>query len=155
MIHPRRKSTTVLACALAVQALLAVPASTTAQAPGSSPSATPPACNAPDFDITLQFGNEEGAVKPNNQAVKYAVILVSKRNISGHSCIFEEHFIGPNFNPDRVEGDEPFIVNQIPLPLLTLAAGQATQQTWRWRSSSPDAGRHCLQPNRCGAPHWS
>src|SRR5580704_11993980 len=107
MIHPQQHRFVGLACALAVQALLSLPASTAAQAPDSSPSDAPPACNAPDFDITLQFGGEETTIQPSNKPVKYAVILLRKRNISGHPCIFEEHFIGPSFNPDRVEGEEP------------------------------------------------
>jgi hypothetical protein len=152
MTHRQQRRFAGLACAMAVQALLAFPASTTAQAPESSPPTTPPACNAPDLDITLQFGSEETTIKPNNEAIEYAVILVRKRNISGHPCVFEEHFIGPNFNPDRVEGEQPYIVNQIPLPPLTLTPGQAAQQTWRWRSNSPDLGRHCLQPKWMWGP---
>jgi hypothetical protein len=153
MIHPRQRRFAGLACALVVQALLALAASTTAQAPDSSPSAALPACSAPDFDITLQFGSEETTVKANNQAVKYAVIVVRKRYISGHPCIFEEHFVGPNFvYGSPVAGMGPFIVKVIPLPPFILNPGQAAQQTWRWRSNSPAADQPCIQPEWMGSP---
>jgi hypothetical protein len=102
--------------------------------------------------MALRFGNDKVIAESGGEAVKYEVIRIRKLNASGHTCTFEEHYIGPSIVPDRAEGEEPFIVNQIPLPPRILNPGQAVQQTWKWRANAPAAGRHCFQPQWISGP---
>jgi len=111
-------------------------------------------CTIADFDSNLSFANE-----PNN----YYAIIVDKRNISNHDCVFDAPMYGPSFVPDRVSGDRPFALcydceNRLPngqYPLvapLTLPSGQVIRQSFRWRTTPQTEATRCLQPNWMSGP---
>jgi hypothetical protein len=56
-------------------------------------------CTVADFDRNVQF-----ASGPDH----FYTIIIDKRNISNHPCIFDGPMYGPSFVPDRVSGDRPF-----------------------------------------------
>jgi hypothetical protein len=153
MAHAQRKRIAVLACTLPAFMLLSFPTPAKSQTHEPSASEAPPACTVVDLDITVRFGNEETkAVSTQKEPSSVQVVTVQKRNISGHLCTFEQPINGPNFTPDRAEGEEPFTVNQIPFSPLKLEPGQAARQTWRWRSNMPDVGRSCFEPKWMWGP---
>ncbi len=56
-------------------------------------------CTAADFDTTVQFLNGPGD--------SYSIV-VNKRNLASHPCVFDGPMYGPSIVPDRLEGDKPF-----------------------------------------------
>jgi hypothetical protein len=110
-------------------------------------------CTIADFDTNLSFANE-----PNN----YYAIVVNKRNISNHDCVFDAPMYGPSFVPDRVPGDHPFTPcydcehrpnGQYPLiPPLTLHSGQTIRQKFRWKTLPPSEATRCVQPKWMSGP---
>jgi len=111
-------------------------------------------CTATDFDTELQFTNGPG---------DYYSIIVDKRNISDHPCMFDGPVYGPSFVPDRVEGHVPYGIcyfcderlpnGQTPiLPPISVNRGQVARQTFRWRTKSSNQGLPCLQPEWMSGP---
>jgi len=111
-------------------------------------------CTIADFDTNLSFANEAGS---------YYAIIVDKRNISNHDCVFDAPTYGPSFVPDRVPGDRPFALcydceNRLPngqhpvVRPLTLAPGQIVRQTFRWKTSPSAESTRCLQPQWMSGP---
>ena len=105
-------------------------------------------CTAPDFDASLRFANGPA---------DYYSIIIDKRNISGHPCVFDGPMYGPSFVPDRVEGHNPYGIchycegrspnGQTPIsPPITINPGQVARQTFRWRTTPTNQASPCLQP---------
>ncbi len=104
-------------------------------------------CTQADFDARVQFRNGPG---------DYFTVVIDKRNLSSHSCVFDGPMYGPSLVPDRIEGLPPFGLcyyceNGLPnptssrLPPLTVLPGQAARQTFRWRTKPADEAAGCLQ----------
>ena len=111
-------------------------------------------CTIADFDTNLNFANEPSS---------YYAIIVDKRNVSNHDCVFDAPMYGPSFVPDRVSGDRPFALcydceNRLPngqhrhIAPLTLHPGQVVRQEFRWKTSPPSEATRCLQPNWMSGP---
>jgi hypothetical protein len=133
--------------------LLFLPLSGAAQESGINTSGASN-CTIADFDTNLSFANQ-----PSN----YYAIIVEKRNISSHPCIFDAPMYGPTFYPDRITGDRPFelcydCANRLPngmypvIPPLTLEPGQIVQQTFRWKTSPSSESIRCIQPKWMSGP---
>ena len=133
--------------------LLCLPISSMGQESGINTSGASN-CTIADFDTSLSFANEPSS---------YYAIIVDKRNISSHSCVFDGPMYGPTFYPDRVPGDRPFALcydceNRLPngqypvVSPLTLAPGQVVRQTFRWKTSAPTEATRCLQPKWMSGP---
>lgn len=110
-------------------------------------------CRVADFDANLRFANG-----PDNYT-----IIIDKRNISNHACIFDGPMYGPTFVPDRVSEDRPFALcydceNRLPngqYPIvrpLTLDPDQVVRQTFRWKTTPPSEAIRCLQPKWMSGP---
>ena len=111
-------------------------------------------CTQADFDTTLQFLDApEG----------YFTILVNRRNLCTHACVFDGPMYGPSFVPDRVEGEKPielcyYCDERLPngqvriTPPLSIEPGQTAQQTIRWRTTPLDASTRCVQPQWMSDP---
>jgi hypothetical protein len=103
-------------------------------------------CTARDFDANVDFRNG-----PSD----YFTVVVDKRNISDHPCIFDGPRYGPSFVPDRVQGDPPVKLcyeceekpangqHAAKLP-LTLEPGQVARQTFRWKTRPASEDIRCL-----------
>ncbi|MGA2135997.1 MAG: hypothetical protein ABSH50_27220 [Bryobacteraceae bacterium] len=111
-------------------------------------------CTQADFDSDVQFLNGPG---------DYFAVVVEKRNISSHPCVFDGPMYGPTFYPDRVPGNPPFALcydceNRLPNgqsppnPPLTLELGQVARQAFRWRTTPPNETVRCLQPGWMSGP---
>jgi hypothetical protein len=111
-------------------------------------------CTIADFDTSLSFANE-----PRN----YYAIIVDRRNISSHPCVFDAPAYGPTFYPDRVPEDREFALcydceNRLPngqYPVvrpLTLAPGHVVRQTFRWKTLPQSEETRCLQPKWMSGP---
>ena len=111
-------------------------------------------CTAADFDANLEFVNGPG---------DYYSIVVRKRNISAHPCVFDGSMYGPSFVPERVEGHEPYKLcydceNRLPngqtpiAPAITLNPGEVARQTFRWRTTSSNEAAPCLEPKWMSNP---
>jgi hypothetical protein len=111
-------------------------------------------CTIADFDTNLSFANEAGS---------YYAIIVDKRNVSNHDCVFDAPMYGPSFVPDRIPGDRPFGLcydceNRLPngqypfIPPLTLHSGQTIRQKFRWRTMPLSDATRCLKPNWMSGP---
>ncbi len=111
-------------------------------------------CTAADFDATLQFANGPG---------NYYTVVVDKRNISGHPCVFDGPMYGPSLVPDRVPGHAPYGLcyycedrlpnGQTPvIPPLTINPGQVARQTFRWGTTSSSDEAPCLEPKWMAGP---
>jgi len=111
-------------------------------------------CTSADFDATLRFVNGPA---------DYYTIIIDKRNISDHSCVFDGQMYGPSFAPDRVEGNKPYEVcynceerlpnRQTPIiPPITVKPGEAARQTFRWRTTPTNPESPCLQPKWMAGP---
>lgn len=153
MIVLRRFGRIRLAIFLVFLGVLFLPLSSLGQESGINTSGASN-CTIADFDTSLSFANESS---------NYYAIIVSKRNISNHDCVFDAPMYGPTFYPDRVPGDRPFALcydceNRLPngqyplIPSLTLHSGHTVQQTFRWKTSSPSEATRCLQPQWMSGP---
>ncbi len=111
-------------------------------------------CTAADFDTTVQFLNGPGD--------SYSIV-VNKRNLASHPCVFDGPMYGPSIVPDRLEGDKPFGLcyfcderlpnGQVPMtPPLSLNPGEVAQQTFRWKTTPPNDSVRCLQPQWIAGP---
>jgi len=100
-------------------------------------------CSGADFDANLEFVNGPG---------DYFEIVVNRRNISSHRCVFDGPMYGPSVVPDRVPGNEPIALcydcesRRMVSQVLTLESGEVVRQTFRWRTT-PQRGVPCVQPN--------
>lgn len=153
MIHLRHSDRIGFAGFLVFGGLLFLPLLSAGQESGVNTSGASD-CTIADLDTNLSFANE-----PSN----YYAIIVNKRNISNHDCIFDGLRYGPSFVPDRVPGDRPFAMcydceNRLangPYPLvrpLSLAPGQMVRQEFRWKTSPPSEAIRCLQPKWMSGP---
>jgi hypothetical protein len=123
--------------------------------PGQSPNMSGTLnCAAADFDVNLQFVNG-----PRNS---YTVV-VNRRNISAHPCVFDGPMYGPTFIPDRVPGHAPYGLcyycdERLPngetpvIPPLTVNPGQVAHQAFRWRTTSSSEATPCLEPKWMAGP---
>jgi len=111
-------------------------------------------CTVADFDVNLQFVNGPG---------NYYAVVVNRRNISGHPCVFDGPVYGPTLVPDRVPGHAPYELcyyceerlpnGQTPvMPPLTVNPGQGARQTFRWRTTSSSEAAPCLEPKWMSGP---
>lgn len=111
-------------------------------------------CSVADFDVNLQFVNGPG---------NYYSVVVNRRNISEHPCIFDGPMYGPTLLPDRVPGHAPYELcyycedrlpnGQTPIiPPLTVNPGQIARQTFRWRTTSSNEASPCLEPKWMSGP---
>ena len=111
-------------------------------------------CTVADFDTELRFVNG-----PEN----YYSVVVDKRNISSHPCVFDGPVYGPSFVPDRVPGHEPYGLcyyceerlpnGQVPIaPPVTVHPGQVARQTFRWRTTSSGEAAPCVEPKWMAGP---
>lgn len=152
MIRSRRFGPVGVVAFVAVCGLSLLPSRSAAQAGLNLTGASN--CTAADFDATLQFVNGPG---------DYFAIVVNKRNISGHPCIFDGPMYGPSFVPDRLAGGKPFALcydcenrlrngQQPMVPPLTVKPNQVAQQTFRWRTIPSSEAVSCLQPDWMSGP---
>ena len=111
-------------------------------------------CTVADFDVNLQFVNGPG---------NYYTVVVNRRNISGHPCVFDGPMYGPTLVPDRVPGHEPYsscyyCEDRLPngqtpvIPPLTVNPDQVARQTFRWRTTSSSEAALCLEPKWMSGP---
>ena len=111
-------------------------------------------CAEEDFDVNLQFVNGPG---------NYYTVVVNRRNISAHPCVFDGPMYGPTLVPDRVPGHAPYGLcyyceDRLPsgetpvIPHLTINPGEAARQTFRWRTTSSNETAPCLEPKWMSGP---
>jgi hypothetical protein len=111
-------------------------------------------CKLADFDVSLQIISG-----PSN----YYTLVVDKRNISNHPCVFDGQNYGPSFVPDRVPDHEPFQLcydceNRLPdgstptVPPIRVNPGEAARQTIRWKTVGSADDQVCLQPDWMAGP---
>ena len=152
MIRSRRCARVVIGF-LATSGLFFLPSSSLGQGTGLNLTGSSN-CTMADFDTDLQFVNGPA---------DYYTIVVNKRNISHHPCVFDGLVYGPSFAPDRVPGSPPFTrcyvcENRQPnaqstdVAPLTLSPGQVAQQTFRWKTVPPAEAGPCLQPQWMSGP---
>ena len=55
-------------------------------------------CSAADFEVSVHFRHDPG---------DYYTIIIDKRNISTHRCVFDGTVYGPSFVIDQKEGQKP------------------------------------------------
>src|SRR5579871_562464 len=102
-------------------------------------------CTEADFDTNLKFVNGPG---------DYYQLVVEKKNISGHPCLFDGPTYGPSFVPHRVPGHDPvalcyFCEDRTPdgrVPMVAPVSAnpdQVVRQTFRWKTTSAN-GEPCL-----------
>ena len=104
-------------------------------------------CTVADFDANVEFRNG-----PSD----YYTVVVDKRNISDHPCVFDGPMYGPSFVPDRAATGEPPVklcyeceekpangqhAGKVP---LTLEPGAVARETFRWKTRPASAGARCL-----------
>ena len=103
-------------------------------------------CTTGDFDTTVEFLNGPG---------DFFSVVVRKRNLADHACVFDAPTYGPSIVPDRVAGEKPFGIcyfcekgagppNGPMPPPITVATGQAALQTFRWRTHASTDSSHCV-----------
>jgi hypothetical protein len=111
-------------------------------------------CSAADFEVGVQFHNDPG---------DYYTIIIDKRNISTHRCVFDGTVYGPSFVIDQKEGQKPPLLDYFPetrlpngfQPLatpLTLESGQVARQKFRWRTRPSNESVPCVQPKWMSHP---
>jgi hypothetical protein len=98
MILSRRFDLIGVARFLAVWGLFFLPLPSAGQEAGLNLSGASN-CTVADFDANVRFANGPG---------NYYAIIIDKRNISNHPCIFDGPMYGPSFVPHSVPGDRPF-----------------------------------------------
>lgn len=137
----RRLPLTILSGALVLSHLSALaPAAAQINTSGSKN------CTAVDFDSDIQFLNGPGDV---------FTLLIHKRNIGDHACVFDGPMYGPSLVPDRVEGGKPVGMCYLcdergpngmvgMQPPISVAPGQTARQTFRWKTKSADASTPCV-----------
>ncbi|MBV9574818.1 MAG: hypothetical protein JOY93_12265, partial [Acidobacteriales bacterium] len=128
---------------IAIGGLLLASLCAQAQFPNLSGSSN---CTAADFVANFDFATGPGDTY---------TLVINKRNVSSHACVFDGPVYGPSLAPDRVEGEPP-----VPLcydcknrglppaqrwldPPITVKSGQVARQTIRWRTKPQNA--KCLQ----------
>lgn len=111
-------------------------------------------CTVSDFDATVEFVNGLDDT---------FTIVVDKRNLAGHPCIFDGPLYGPSLVPDRVKGYPPVklcyecdksatnIQNSTNRP-LTLDTGKVARQTFSWKDKPKSASVRCVQLNWIAGP---
>jgi hypothetical protein len=111
-------------------------------------------CTEDAFDTRVQFVNGPGD--------GFAVV-VDKRDISSHSCVFDGPMYGPTFVPDRAPDHPPFGLcyycqdglakGQSPAaPPLSLNPGQVARQVFRWKTMPPNETVACFEPKWMSGP---
>ena len=153
MISPRRLGPAGVLRFLSICGLCSLPLPSSAQAAELNLTGASN-CTLADFNAHVQFLNGPGA---------YFAVLIDKRNISNHSCVFDGPMYGPSFVPDRVPDNPPFALcydceNRLPngqfppIPPLAIKPGQVARQIFRWRTKPPDETVRCLQPKWMSGP---
>ena len=136
----KRKFWLNLAPVLLLVLLLAVPLHAQINTTGSTN------CTDANFDTDVQFLNG-----PEDQFL----LLIQKRNIGNHACVFDGPTYGLSLVPDRVEGQRPFepcyfCQDRLPngqvasRPAITVEPGQVVLQTFRWKTKPEADSIHCV-----------
>jgi hypothetical protein len=111
-------------------------------------------CNEADFETTVSFLNSSDA---------YYTLVLDKRNISNHPCVFDGPTYGPSVAPDRV-GDKriellyawktAYPMDDVPLigSSRLLPPGQTARQSFRWKTIPESTDTACIQPQWIGNP---
>lgn len=84
-------------------------------------------------------------------------VVIKKRNVSGHPCVFDGPVYGPSLVPDRIDGEQPVELcedcenHRLPIaqrrvkPPITVNPGDVARQTLRWKTKPPNVSVKCLQ----------
>lgn len=112
-------------------------------------------CTAADFESYVDFANGPGD--------NYSVVIL-KRNISNHACVFDGSVYGPSLVPDRIEGEPPVELcydcenRRLPpeqrrmAPSITVNPGEVARQTLRWKTKPANTSGKCLKLEWIGEP---
>jgi hypothetical protein len=103
-------------------------------------------CTEADFDTSVQFLNGPG---------EQFALVIQKRNLANHACVFDGPTYGPSLVPDRIEGQKPislcyFCEDRLPngqIPVrspITVEPGRVALQTFRWKTKTADESIPCL-----------
>ena len=105
-------------------------------------------CTAADFIAYADFADGPGDT---------FTIVILKRNVSSHPCVFDGPAYGPSLAPDRIEGEQPIELcydcenRRLPVtqrrfePPITVNPGEVARQTVRWKTKPPSLNGKCLQ----------
>jgi hypothetical protein len=111
-------------------------------------------CTLADFDASVAFVNGPGDT---------FTVVIDKRNIANHTCVFDGPLYGPSLVPDRVEGELPFKIcyqcdksatndqNSAKRPLI-LDPDNVARQTFRWKTMPSTAGIGCVHLHWMAGP---
>src|SRR5205823_241035 len=106
-------------------------------------------CTVADFVAYVDFHEGPGDT---------FIIVIKKRNVSGHPCLFDGPAYGPSLVPDRIADGAPEVElcydcenRRLPIaqqriePPITVNPGEVARQTIRWKTKPPNPSVKCLQ----------
>ena len=147
MVRSRQAGSVVIPLLTICGALL-LPLASSGQ--GTGPNLTGSSnCTTADLDAYLQFVNGPA---------DYYAIVVNKRNISSHPCIFDGPNYAPGFVPDRIPGNPQFTLRydseryDPSITPVVINPGQVVRQTFGWKTRQPAEEGQCLQPQWMSGP---